>query len=84
MTKLVVLGAFLRVRQYFIRFGSFFELLFGRFVTRIFIRMKLERHLPESFFYLYLRSVAMYLKYLVIITFIAICHNKSLYLLKCV
>ena len=82
MTILIILGALLRVRKNLIRLGGLLELLFGGLIARILVGMVLDRHLPEGFFYLSFRSVAVDAKHLVIITFIAVCHNRFLYILK--
>jgi hypothetical protein len=51
MTELVITLAFLRIAQYIIRFSSFLEVLFSLLVTRILVRVVLNRLFTVSFLY---------------------------------
>src|SRR5262249_13969503 len=50
MPKTVVLGALLRIREDLVRLVYFLESLFGLFIARITVRMKLNGQTPIGFF----------------------------------
>ena len=69
MTKAVILGALVRVAEHFLGFGGFLKFIFGGFIIRIAVRVKLHRYLPVGFFYCSFICILGYFEYFVIIAF---------------
>ena len=69
MTELVVTLTFLRVAQHVIGLCRLLEFLLGILITRILIRMVLNRLLTVRFLYLLIRGVLLNAKHLIIIPF---------------
>ena len=69
MTKAIILGALVRVAEHFIGFGGFLKFIFGGFIIRIAVRVKLHRYLPVGFLYRSFICILGYFEYFVIIAF---------------
>ena len=74
MAVLVVLGPLLGVGEDLVGLGGLLELLLRILVPLVLVGMMLHRQLAEGLLYLRFRGVAVNAQYLVIISFIAVCH----------
>ena len=69
MAELIVLRAFLRIREDLICFRNLLERLLGLFVSRVSIGMMLERQLAIGFLYFFLARVSLDAEQFVVIPF---------------
>ena len=70
VTELVILLALLVVGEYFVSLGRFLELILGRFVARIFVRVIFDGQLSVGLLYFICRGGLADPKHFIIISFI--------------